>query len=395
MDCDKKAAREFVERWRGRGYEKGETQQFWLQMLRVIGYTHIDDVLFEHHLPSGGFVDARIREADVLIKQKSIQVDMDKGELRQGKTKTALEQALDYVEELPRPEQPRYVVTCNFGNFRVYDRDSYTKSALADHANQFTLEELAEHPEYLALIANPANSRLETEKCASIQASELIGQLYDKMRSGYLDADSDASMHSLNVLRVRLVFCLYCKDAGLFPKAAFYRYLRAIPSDNIRLALNRLFRALDTPVKDRDPYDTSVRAFPYVNGGLFREEAEVLNFTDEMRNFLLREVSASVDWSQISPTIFGGIFESTLNPQTRRSGGMHYSSPENIHKVIDSLFLNELKDEFAQICNEVDQTPTKRKNRLARFHRKLCHLTFFETIGARWIQTRAKRVLAV
>ncbi|WP_175954279.1 class I SAM-dependent DNA methyltransferase [Schaalia sp. Marseille-Q2122] len=378
MSFDKKAAREFVERWQGRGYEKGETQQFWLQLLRVIGYAHIDEVLFEHHLPSGGFVDVWIREADVLIEQKSIQVDMDKGELRQGKIKTALEQALDYVEELPRPEQPRYVVTCNFGTFRVYDRDNYAKSTLADHAFEFTLEELADHPEYLAFIVDPANSRLEKEKRASIQAGELIGRLYDKMRSGYLDPDSDTSMHSLNVLCVRLVFCLYCEDAGLFPKDAFYRYLRAVPSDNIRLALKRLFRALDTPVKDRDPYDTSVRDFPYVNGGLFREEAEIPNFSDEMKEFLLREVSALVDWSQISPTIFGGIFESTLNPQTRRSGGMHYSSPENIHKVIDSLFLDELKEEFAQICSEVDQTPRKRKNRLSRFHQKLCHLTFLD-----------------
>ena len=374
----KKELREFAGRWRGRGYEKGETQQFWLQALRSIGYPHVDEVLFEYHLPSGGFADVWIPDANVLIEQKSFGVSLDDYEVRQKKKKTPLMQALDYVEELPRPKQPRFVVTCNFGIFRVYDRDKWSKSQLADNAFEFTLDELAEHPEYMGFITDPDNSRLEKEKQVSIRAGELIGELYDMMREGYIDPDSEESMHALNVLCVRLVFCLYCEDADLFEKDSFYNYLKDVPASQFRTALRRLFVALDTDLKKRDPYDADVKVFPYVNGGLFREETEIPNFTEEAKQFLLEKVARPVNWSQISPTIFGGIFESTLNPETRRSGGMHYTSPENIHKVIDPLFLDKLKAEFAAIRDEEGATPRKKKNALARFHAKLCSLKFFD-----------------
>lgn len=378
MPCDKKELLEFVSRWQGRGYEKGDTQQFWLQLLRTIGYSKVDDVLFEFHVSSGGFIDVWIPDAGVLIEQKALGIDLDKEELRQGKQKTPLTQALDYVDELPRLEQPRFVITCNFSTFRVYDRDAYGRSQLPNNAFEFTLDELANHPEYLAFINDPTNSRLEKEKTVSIKAGELIGKLYDKLREGYIDPDSEESMHALNVLCVRLVFCLYCEDAGLFGKDAFYNYLKDVPANRIRTALKNLFRALDTNLSERDPYDLEVKAFPYVNGGLFRDESEVPNFTDETKSFLLDEVSSHIDWSQISPTIFGGIFESTLNPETRRSGGMHYTSPENIHKVIDSLFLDDLKEELKSICTEEGTTPRKRENALKHFHEKICSLTFFD-----------------
>ena len=378
MPCDKKELLEFVSRWQGRGYEKGDTQQFWLQLLRTIGYSKVDDVLFEFHVSSGGFIDVWIPDAGVLIEQKALGIDLDKEELRQGKQKTPLTQALDYVDELPRLEQPRFVITCNFSTFRVYDRDAHGRSQLPNNAFEFTLDELASHPEYLAFINDPTNSRLEKEKTVSIKAGELIGKLYDKLREGYIDPDSEESMHALNVLCVRLVFCLYCEDAGLFGKDAFYNYLKDVPANRIRTALKNLFRALDTNLSERDPYDLEVKAFPYVNGGLFRDESEVPNFTDETKNFLLNEVSSHIDWSQISPTIFGGIFESTLNPETRRTGGMHYTSPENIHKVIDPLFLDDLKEELKSICAEEGTTPRKRENALKRFHEKICSLTFFD-----------------
>ena len=378
MPCDKKELLEFVSRWQGRGYEKGDTQQFWLQLLRTIGYSKVDDVLFEFHVSSGGFIDVWIPDAGVLIEQKALGIDLDKEELRQGKQKTPLTQALDYVDELPRLEQPRFVITCNFSTFRVYDRDAYGRSQLPNNAFEFTLDELANHPEYLAFINDPTNSRLEKEKTVSIKAGELIGKLYDKLREGYIDPDSEESMHALNVLCVRLVFCLYCEDAGLFGKDAFYNYLKDVPANRIRTTLKNLFHALDTNLSERDPYDLEVKAFPYVNGGLFRDESEVPNFTDETKSFLLDEVSSHIDWSQISPTIFGGIFESTLNPETRRSGGMHYTSPENIHKVIDPLFLDDLKEELKSICTEEGTTPRKRENALKHFHEKICSLTFFD-----------------
>ena len=335
-------------------------------------------MLFEYHLPSGGFADVWIPDADVLIEQKSFGVSLDEYELRQKRKKTPLMQALDYVDELPRPKQPRFVVTCNFGIFRVYDRDKWSKSQLADNAFEFTLDELAEHPEYMGFITDPGNSRLEKEKQVSIRAGELIGELYDMMSEGYIDPDSEESMHALNVLCVRLVFCLYCEDADLFEKDSFYNYLKDVPASQFRTALRRLFVALDTDLKKRDPYDADVKIFPYVNGGLFREDTEIPNFTEEAKQFLLEKVARPVNWSQISPTIFGGIFESTLNPEMRRSGGMHYTSPENIHKVIDPLFLDELKAEFAAIRDEEGTTPRKKKNALARFHAKLCSLKFFD-----------------
>lgn len=378
MPCDKKELLEFVSRWQGRGYEKGDTQQFWLQLLRTIDYPKVDDVLFEYHVSSGGFIDVWIPDAGVLIEQKALGIDLDKKELRQGKQKTPLTQALDYVDELPRLEQPRFVITCNFSTFRVYDRDTHGRSQLPNNAFEFTLDEFASHPEYLAFINDPTNSRLEKEKTVSIKAGELIGKLYDKLREGYIDPDSEESMHALNVLCVRLVFCLYCEDAELFGKDAFYNYLKDVPANRIRTALKSLFHALDTNLAERDPYDLEVKAFPYVNGGLFRDDSEIPNFTDKTKSFLLDEVSSHINWSQISPTIFGGIFESTLNPETRRSGGMHYTSSENIHKVIDPLFLDDLKEELKSICTEEGTTPRKRENALKRFHEKICSLTFFD-----------------
>ena len=227
--ADNRKIRDFVERWTGRGYEKGEAVSFWKDLLYALGYKHWNDpesILYEHHLTSGGYIDAWLRDASTIVEQKALNVDLDKPESRQGKMKTPLVQALDYVEELPRLEQPRFVVTCNFETFRVYDRDAWAKSQLIDHPFEFTLAELVDHPEYLSFITDPANSRLEKEKEVSIHAGELIGKLYDRMRQGYMEPDSAESMHALNVLCVRLVFCLFCEDADLFPKDAFLHYLR-------------------------------------------------------------------------------------------------------------------------------------------------------------------------
>ena len=378
MAIDKKAIKDFAKRWEGIGYEKGDTQKYWLQLLQALGYLHSDDVRFEYHLPGGGYIDVWLRDAGVLVEQKGIEIDLDKPEPRQGKMKTPLEQAIDYVIDLPLPEQPKYIITCNFRQFRIYDREKYGRSELANNAFEFTLEELADRPDYLNIIVDPNNSRLEKEKQVSIEAGRLIGQLYDLMREGYIDPDSEESQHALNVLCVRLVFCLYCEDSDLFPKDSFYNYLKDVPAQNIRMNLKRLFKALDTPVKERDPYDTSIKGFPYVNGGLFKEETEVPNFSEKAKDFLLNKVSAPVNWTRISPTIFGGIFESTLNPETRRKGGMHYTSPENIHKVIDPLFLDDLKKEFTDIRDDEELTPRQKKNRYKIFHHKICSLKFLD-----------------
>ncbi len=377
---DKKSRKAFVEIWKGRGYEKGETQQFWLSLLtNVLGYEHNDTVLFEHHVSTGGFIDVWIRQSDVMIEQKSIEVDLDKPEVRQGETKTPLQQVIDYAASLPLTEQPKYLITCNFDTFRVYDRNQYGDRELQGKQFEFKLEDLVEHPEYLSCIVDQSNNRLRREQEVSEQAGRLIGDLYDMLRGQYHDPDTDEAKHSLNVLCVRLVFCLFCEDAGLFGEPdAFVNYIRDVQPQNIRIQLQHLFENLDTPRDQRDEYDIPIRVFPYVNGGLFREKVVIPNFTQEIKDFLLDKVALPVNWSKISPTIFGGIFESTLNPETRRKGGMHYTSPENIHKVIDPLFLDDLKSEFEAIRTDEELSVIKKRNKYKKFHEKLCSLVFFD-----------------
>lgn len=380
MVSDLAAAREFAAQWVGKGYEKGECQKFWTLLLHdVLGYERMESVRFEHRVAGGGFIDVWIRDASVMVEQKSLGVDLDAPEMRQGVLKTPLAQVWDYAEDLPRTEQPRFLLTCNFGEFRVYDRDRGGRRDLEGAPTfAFTLAELGEHPEYLGFIIDPINSRLEKEKQVSIQAGELVGRLHDGLLAQYLEPDAPETRHALNVLCVRLVFCLYCEDAGLFQKDAFYRYLKGVAPADVRPRLKLLFRALDTPVERRDPYDTTLREFPYVNGGLFAGDFEIPNFSPELLELLLNEVSRAVDWSQISPTIFGGIFESTLNPETRRAGGMHYTSPESIHKVIDPLFLDDLKAELRAINDAEGLTPRQRTNRYRAFHERLCKMRFLD-----------------
>lgn len=377
---DKKSRKEFVKTWKGRGYEKGETQQFWLSLLtNVLGYEHNDTVLFEHHLSTGGFIDVWIRQSDVMIEQKGIEIDLDKPEPRQGALKTPLQQVIDYAASLPLQEQPKYLITCNFDTFRIYDRTKYGDRELEGKQFEFHLADLVDHPEYLSCIVDPNNSRLRKEQEVSEQAGRLIGELYDMLLKQYHDPDSEESQHSLNVLCVRLVFCLFCEDAGLFGEPdAFSNYLLKVDPTNIRIKLQHLFDNLDKPRPQRDEYDEDIRVFPYVNGGLFREKVIIPNFTQEIKDFLLEKVALPVNWSKISPTIFGGIFESTLNPETRRKGGMHYTSPENIHKVINPLFLDDLKAEFDAIRTEEDLSAIKRRNKYKKFHEKLCSLVFFD-----------------
>ena len=216
----------------------------------------------------------------------------------------------------------------------------------------------------------------------SIAAGEIVGLLYDAFYKQYANPESEHSLKSLNKLCVRLVFCLYAEDAGIFGHhGMFHDYLKGFDTRGLRKGLVDLFRVLDTKLQDRDPYlkddNPELAAFPYVNGGLFSDEnIEIPPFTDEIRNLLLEKASENFNWSEISPTIFGAVFESTLNPETRRSGGMHYTSIENIHKVIDPLFLDELKAELDEICaNPVERTRTAK---LRVFQRKLASLTFLD-----------------
>ena len=391
----KKAAAEFAEEWAGQGSEKSQTQKFWLELLqKVFG---VDDpyhfITFEDEVmvDNTNFMDAYIESTKVLIEQKSIDKDLGKG-IRQsnGETITPFLQARKYISGLPKSKHPDYVVTCNFREFWVYDMERVN-----DEPQKIYLADLEKEYYRLSFLVESGNAHLEKEKEVSFKAGQLVGVIYDHLLKQYIDADKPETLRSLNVLCVRLVFCLYAEDAMLFgSKTAFHDYLVQYQAKDIRRALMDLFDILDTPEDKRDPYiDESLKKFPYVNGGLFSHDEQLVipQFTEELKSLLLAKASDGFDWSEISPTIFGAVFESTLNPETRRSGGMHYTSIENIHKVIDPLFLDALNEEFETIkrslpkpeqsfatARKIYELPLPAKQRLLAFQDKLASLTFFD-----------------
>ncbi len=376
------AARNFAAYWKDKGYEKGESQPFWLSLLRdVYGVEHPEQFIqFEEqvHLDHTSFIDGTIPATHVLIEQKGLGKDLNKPiKQSDGALLNPFEQAKRYILELPVSQHPRWVVTCNFSTFYVYDMERPRgEPEIIELAN------LEKEYYRLQFLVDAGNEHLKREMEVSIAAGEIVGLLYDAFYKQYANPESEHSLKSLNKLCVRLVFCLYAEDAGIFGHhGMFHDYLAAFNTRELRKALIDLFRVLDTKPQDRDPYlkddNPDLAVFPYVNGGLFSDEnIEIPPFTDEIRNLLLEKASENFNWSEISPTIFGAVFESTLNPETRRSGGMHYTSIENIHKVIDPLFLDELKAELDEICaNPVERTRTAK---LRVFQRKLASFTFLD-----------------
>ena len=376
----KKAAKEFADYWKGKGYEKGESQKFWLGLLRhVFGVENPTDFIeFEdqvHIDKSTGFIDGYIPATKVLIEQKSITKDLRKPiKQSDGTMLNPFQQAKKYIAELPLSRHPKWVVTCNFQEFLVYDMENPN-----GEPESILLENLPKEFYRLNFLVDTKDENIKREEEISIQAGEIVGKLYDALSKQYHNPEDEHSQKSLNVLCVRLVFCFYAEDAGVFPKhLMFHDYLKQFDAKRFRSALIDVFRVLNTKEEDRDPYmDEELAAFPYVNGGLFaNDDIEIPQFTDEIIKLILQNASEDFDWSDISPTIFGAVFESTLNPETRRSGGMHYTSVENIHKVIDPLFLDELKAELSEI-KAIKQINTQ-KSRLEKFCTKLARLKFLD-----------------
>lgn len=375
----KAAAKAFAAAWKDKGYEKGESQPFWLALLRnVFGVEKPEEfIVFEEQvkLDHTSFIDVLIPETHVMIEQKGSNKDLRKPiKQSDGTLLTPFQQAKRYSSELPYSQRPRWIVTCNFQTFLVYDMENPS-----GEPEEILLENLEKEYYRLSFLVDTGNTHLKREMEISIQAGDIVGVLYDAILKQYIDPTNEHSLKSLNMLCVRLVFCLYAEDAGIFGKKnMFHDYLAGFQTKDMRRALIDLFQILDTKPEDRDPYDNSMLAeFPYVNGGLFADEnIEIPQFTDEIRDVLLSKASDDFDWSEISPTIFGAVFESTLNPETRRTGGMHYTSIENIHKLIDPLFLDELKQEFENI-KEVKVAKT-RENKLHAFQEKLSTLKFLD-----------------
>lgn len=371
------AAAEFAERWKGKGYEKGESQPFWIDLLtNVFGIETPTDgfIRFEEHnkVDASNFIDGRIPSTRVLIEQKSFGKDL-RAPIRQsdGALLNPFQQARRYVVSLPVSEHPRWIVTCNFSEFLVYDMEQPN-----GEPEPILLENLGKEYYRLMFLVDEKNEHISKEMQVSIQAGEIVGQIYEALLKQY-DDNSPEALRWLNILCVRIVFCLYAEDAGIFTHDQFHDYLVRYEADDLRNALIRLFEVLNTPQDKRSKYlKDDLKAFPYTNGGLFVEEIEIPQFTEELKQTLLQKASLDFDWSEISPTIFGAVFESTLNPETRRSGGMHYTSIENIHKVIDPLFLNDLRRELDDILEE--KVEKQRKHKLSEYQTKLSSLTFLD-----------------
>ena len=381
-NTQKQAAKAFVQEWSGKGYEKGETQRFWLSLLHTVFGIDNPMKMMEFELPvktitkekGSDFIDGYITATKVLIEQKGSHVDLNtKYRQSDGQELTPYQQARRYAAGLPLSMAPRWIVACNFTTFEVHDmehpNDAPEVIQLADLEKEYTR---------LSFLVDETNVHLKKELEVSIQAGEIVGVLYDKILAQYRNPESEETQKALNKLCVRLVFCLYAEDAGIFgTKNMFHDYMEQFPAAMFREQLIKLFRILDQKPEDRDPYeDEKLLAFPYVNGGMFAGDIEIPRINDEIRTLILQRASDDFDWSLISPTIFGAVFESTLNPETRRAGGMHYTSIENIHKVIDPLFLNDLKAELADI--KATSVAKTKKDRAYAFQDKISKLKFFD-----------------
>ncbi len=372
------AAAHFAADWKGRGDEKQETQAFWLTLLQKIYGIEEPEKYISFELPvkldHTSFIDGYISDTRVLIEQKGQDVDLRKGyKQSDGSMLTPFGQARRYAGYLPFNQVPRWIIVCNFQTFEIHDMNRPN-----DEPEVLALADLEKEYHRLDFLVDTGKEHIKKEMEISLQAGELVGVLYDALLKQYKDPSAPETLKSLNKLCVRLVFCLYAEDAGIFgSKSMFHDYLEHHRAEDRRALIN-LFRVLDQDMPQRDKYlDDDLAAFPYVNGGLFADEdIEIPRLGDEVIDLILRRASEDFDWSDISPTIFGAVFESTLNPETRRSGGMHYTSIENIHKLIDPLFLDGLKAEFEEIAAVTVEKI--RKAKLEAFQRKLAELKFLD-----------------
>lgn len=392
----KKNAKLFAEYWKDKGNEKSETQAYWNSLLRDVFDVKEPEKYIQYERPvvidNKSFIDGYIQETKVLIEQKSFGIDLRKPEKQSdGSLLTPYEQGRRYANELPNNLKPNYIITCNFDEFIIYDENK-NKERRGDtrEVATFKLTELDKYYYLLDFLVDTHKRDIRKETQISFEAGQIVGKIYDSLVKQYLfidekDEDNNPTeravkeQQSLNKLCVRLVFCLYAEDAGLFArKDQFHDYLKNLPLSNFRSGLIRIFKILNTSYEDRDPYlEEELNAFPYVNGGLFAEEDLLIpQFTEELKDELVEHASTDFDWSEISPTIFGAVFESTLNPETRRQGGVHYTSIENIHKVIDPLFLNDLKEELKEIKQLKQESAIISK--IDKFQEKLSSLTFLD-----------------
>ena len=370
------AAKAFADKWQGKGYEKGETQKFWLELISTVyGVKEpVDYMNFEVQiqLSNVSFIDVYIPSTKVIIEQKSIGKDLTKGiKQSDGTWLTPMQQMIRYANAMNYDEMPRWGISCNFQEFIIFDFNNKHSEP-----ERIKLADLPDEFHRLDFLIAKDNIHIRKEVEISVEAGKLVGRIYDYIAAKY-NSQTPEVLQSLNKLCVRLIFCMYAEDAGIFQHNQFYNYMKNFPVKFFRTSLVELFHVLNTPLSERDEYlDDELAAFPYVNGGLFDGDIEIPKFDERTVEVILEEASLSFSWRDISPTIFGAVFESTLSAKTRRSGGMHYTSIENIHKVIDPLFLDDLAEELEAIL-AIPQVK-QRNSKLADYQDKLASLTFFD-----------------
>jgi len=377
-----RAAKRFSEYWKDKGYEKGESQTFWLTLLRdIFGIERPEEfVHFEEHvkLDQSNYLDVHIPSTHVIVEQKGRHIDLNKA-IRQsdGSLLSPYQQAFQAAAKLPWSKRPRWIVTCNFQEFHIHDMEKP-----GGEPEIVLLSELENDYYRLFFLVKEGDQNIKKQTEVSLQAGELVGVLYDALHKQYRNPDDPQTLRNLNILCVRLVFCFYAEDSGIFGKHNMFQdYLRPFESNPsmFRKALLDLFRVLDLTTEERAELylEDDLAAFPYVNGGLFENDDIVIPFMNsEIIDIILNKASASFNWSNISPTIFGAVFESTLNPESRRAGGMHYTSIENIHKVIDPLFMDALNEEFQEIM--AIGAIKERDKKLTQFQKNLASLKFLD-----------------
>lgn len=365
VNPQKQATKKFVEYWTFNrpGSEKSGCQQYWNMLLgELLGMGDLaSGIRYEvpvklpttnHQLPTTKYLDAWIPSTRVLIEQKSRGVKLDAPQPGHDNM-TPFEQAKFYDDHRPFDEKARWIITCNFDEIWIYDQ---TKPL--DPPEKITLANLPKEVHRLSFLVNTEVKKVaKRELEISVRAGKIVGTLYDALLKQYAEPESPETLKALNKLCVRLVFCFYAEDADIFDKNIFQKLVTATAAVDLRRKLLTLFQVLDTPTDKRDKYlEPELAAFPYTNGGLYKDatEDEIPPMTEEIKKLLIS--SSDFDWNGINTTIFGALFESTLNPETRRAGGMVYTSSENIHKQIDPLFLNDLEQRFEEIIGRA-RTP--------------------------------------
>jgi len=369
------AIRKFVEDWRGRGQEDKHDQTFWNQFLQdVMGIARVHhEIDYQKRVRVGQTtkkIDGYIPSSKVLIEQKSFGTDLTKPQVQSdGMPLTPFEQALRYAQNLPRSETPDYIIVSNFESFWVYDiREDFSHDPVV-----VALEELSQQLSVFDFIIGRISEKIEREQQVNQEAAKLIGDLYQEIAKRY--PDPAAARHDLAILMVRILFCLYAEDSGLFNQGWFSNYLERHSHNptEFRDSLIHVFNVLSKSDEERKidlSIDDALVQFPYVNGGLFEGEIQIPQMTTEIALKLIVDTARHFNWQDISPVIFGSIFESILSGDERRAGGMHYTSVENIHKVIDPLFLDDLRSELNQAGNH--------KQKLIQLQDKMASLKFLD-----------------